>query len=129
MSNAGKWMDDHATTHWSEGLQPVIFSINTRTTYITKKTPYELVFGQDPRADSHHWRAVHQASLSGPVEIDDLQIESFTTATDLSKQKPSQSRSLLIKFSPSKKLIRRSKCNYTILIFKCIEYIVFFSEY
>ena len=30
-------MDDHATTHGSEGLQPVIFSINTRTTYINKK--------------------------------------------------------------------------------------------
>ncbi|CAF4939301.1 unnamed protein product [Rotaria sp. Silwood1] len=110
----GKWMDNHATTHWSEGLQPVIFSINTRTTYVTKKTPYQLVFGQDSRSDCHHWQAVHQASLSGPVEIDDLQIESFTTETNLYNQKPSQSGSLLVRFSPSKKSTKRSKSNIDI---------------
>ncbi|CAF3763851.1 unnamed protein product [Rotaria sp. Silwood1] len=70
--------------------------------------------GQDPRSDCHHWQATHQASLSGPVEIDDLQIESFTTETNLYNPKPSQSRSLLVKFSPSKKSTKRSKLNIDI---------------
>ncbi|CAF4931021.1 unnamed protein product [Rotaria sp. Silwood1] len=73
-----------------------------------------LVVGQDPRSDCHHWQATHQASLSGPVEIDDLQIESFTTETNLYNPKPSQSRSLLVKFSPSKKSTKRSKLNIDI---------------
>jgi hypothetical protein len=54
-SFSGKWMDNHETTHWSEGLAPIIFAINTRTTATTKKMPYQLVFGQDPRADYHYW--------------------------------------------------------------------------
>lgn len=90
----GKWMDDHQTNHWSEGLGPTIFSINTRTTYTTTKTPYQLVFGQDPRSDSHHWRAVHDASVNGDVEIDDLQIDSVPLMSSVIKKKSTRSASL-----------------------------------
>lgn len=41
-------MDDHGSSRWSEGISPVIFAINTRSTCTTKKSPYEMVFGQDP---------------------------------------------------------------------------------
>ena len=47
----GKWMDDHSSNHWSLGLLSVNFHINTRTTHTTKKTPYQLVFGQHPRTN------------------------------------------------------------------------------
>jgi hypothetical protein len=32
----GKWMEDHSTNHWADGLSSVIFSINTRITHTTK---------------------------------------------------------------------------------------------
>jgi hypothetical protein len=65
-------MDDHSTHHWSEGLSPVIFAINTRTTHTTKKTPFELVFGQQPRSDMHYWTALHDATIDTDIQMDDL---------------------------------------------------------
>ena len=47
----GKWMDDHSSKHWSLDLASIIFHINTRTTRITKKTPYRSVFGLHPRTN------------------------------------------------------------------------------
>jgi hypothetical protein len=44
-------MDDRSTHHWFEGLSTVIYAINNRTTHITKKTPYQLVFGQEPKTN------------------------------------------------------------------------------
>ena len=106
----GKWMENKASTHWSEGIQPVIFSINTRTSYITKKTPFQLVFSQDPRADCHQWRALHEASTKDSIEIDDLQIDSITRAPNSVKKIPSQSISSLSMLLPLKKTIETSKC-------------------
>ena len=109
-------MDNHETAHWSEGLPPVIFAINTRTTATAKKTPYQLVFGQDPRADYHHWREVHDASLSGIVEIDDLQIESVKQLTEFSTNKRTRSVSFSSAMSPSKKCRARSRCEISLAI-------------
>ena len=76
----GKWMEDHSTDHWSDGLAPVIFSINTRTTCTTKKTPYQLVFGQDIRADRHHWNSIHESAKRNNIVINDLLIDKFGEA-------------------------------------------------
>ena len=54
-SFSGKSIDNHETTHWSEGLPPIIFLINPHTTATTQKTPNQFVFGHDPRADYHYW--------------------------------------------------------------------------
>ena len=103
-------MDDHGTTHWSEGLAPVIFAINTRTTATTKKTPFQLVFGQDPRADSHYWRAVHDASLTGLVEIDDLLIDTIQKPSQSPANEPKRSVSFVVSVESTKKPRRRSLC-------------------
>ena len=71
----GKWMEDHSTDHWSDGLLPVIFSINMRTTCTTKKTPYQLVFGQDLRAGQHHWNSIHESAKRNNIIINDLFID------------------------------------------------------
>jgi hypothetical protein len=71
----GKWMDDHSTHHWSEGLAPVIHAINTRTTHTTKKSPYQLVFGQQPRTNIHYWKSLHDAALTNDIQMDDLIID------------------------------------------------------
>ena len=71
----GKWMEDHSTDHWADGLAPVIFSINTRTTSTTKKTPYQLVFGQDIRADRHYWNSIYESAKINNILINDLLID------------------------------------------------------
>ncbi|CAF3025081.1 unnamed protein product, partial [Rotaria sp. Silwood2] len=44
-----KWMHCHHTNNWSKGLGPVVYAINTNNVAkITNKTPYEMVFKQDP---------------------------------------------------------------------------------
>jgi hypothetical protein len=71
----GKWMEDHSSVHWTEGLPSVIYSINTRTTHTTKKTPYQLVFGQEPRTNSHYWQSLHDAASTDDIQMDDLIID------------------------------------------------------
>ena len=73
----GKWMEDHKTHHWAEGLPSVIFSINNRTSFSTKKTPYELVFGQDARANSHYWKSVCDSSILHSTFMKDLMIDTL----------------------------------------------------
>lgn len=75
-------MDDHSTNHWSEGLSSVIFAINTRMSHITKKTPYQLVFGQEPRANIHHWKSLHDTAVINDVEMDDLLIDKIGTVNN-----------------------------------------------
>ncbi|CAF1467466.1 unnamed protein product [Didymodactylos carnosus] len=48
----GKWMPTNNSSHWSEGLLPVMYGINTRISSVTKTTPYQVMFGQPPRLDS-----------------------------------------------------------------------------
>ena len=109
-------MDDHETTHWSKGLPSVIFSINTRTTATTKRTPFQLVFGQDPRTDYHHWRAVYDASLNGPVEIDDLLIDFVKPSTKISENKPVRSVSFSAEILSVRKHRKRSWCKNMMVI-------------
>lgn len=74
----GKWMEDHGSSHWALGLPSVIFRINTRTTHTTRKTPYQLVFGQNPRTNAHYWQSVHDAAMDRDVIINDLVIDKIT---------------------------------------------------
>ncbi|CAF4516747.1 unnamed protein product, partial [Didymodactylos carnosus] len=55
--------------HWSDGLLPVIYGINTRVSSTTKSTPYEVMFGQSPRSDSEFWKLVSQ---NGILDEEDL---------------------------------------------------------
>ena len=48
----GKWIDSTKSSHWSEGLLPMVYGINTRLSSVTKTTPYHVMFEQPPRADS-----------------------------------------------------------------------------
>ncbi|KAK7091747.1 hypothetical protein V1264_009390 [Littorina saxatilis] len=64
----GKWMDEHGTD-WSRGLKFVVHAINTSVSSTTGTTPFELVFGQKPRADQALWE---QLAAQGVVHEDDL---------------------------------------------------------
>ena len=54
---------------WSMGLKFVVLSMNTSTASGTGKTPYELVFGQPPRA-SH--ASIEQLAEQGLLDEEDL---------------------------------------------------------
>ncbi|CAF4652904.1 unnamed protein product, partial [Didymodactylos carnosus] len=59
----GKWLTTNNSIHWSKGLLPVVYGINTRVSCVTKKTPYEVMFGQPPRSDSEFWKLVDQNNI------------------------------------------------------------------
>jgi len=50
-SKLSKWMQRNRSTLWSQGLDYVIYAINTSYCRVTRYMPYELVFGQKPRAN------------------------------------------------------------------------------
>jgi hypothetical protein len=54
----GKWLDTNVTTDWPSGLGPVMFAINTSIARTINKTPFEVVFGQRPRADDYVWKSI-----------------------------------------------------------------------
>lgn len=91
-------MDDNSTNHWSEGLSTVIYQINTRTTHTTKKTPYELVFGQKPKSNFHYWKSLHDSALHDAVVYDDLLIDKIcdTPSTSPSIEKKKTENSITI---------------------------------
>ncbi|CAF2132348.1 unnamed protein product [Rotaria magnacalcarata] len=59
----GKWMATTKSSHWSEGLLPVVYGINTRLSSVTKTTPYQVMFGQEPRSNSEFWRLVQKEEI------------------------------------------------------------------
>lgn len=75
-------MDDHSTHHWSQGLPSVIYAINNRTTHTTKKTPYQLVFGQEPKTDMVYWKGLYDAAVKNDVSMDDLIIDKIDRTDD-----------------------------------------------
>jgi hypothetical protein len=48
------------STSWSFALAPVIYGINIRMSSVTKTTPYEVIFGQQPCSDSDFWKLIQQ---------------------------------------------------------------------
>ncbi|CAF1366379.1 unnamed protein product, partial [Didymodactylos carnosus] len=65
----GKWLCTNNSSHWSEGLLPVIYGINTRVSSVTKKSPYEVLFDQAPRSDSEFWKIIDEKKI---VDEEDL---------------------------------------------------------
>ncbi|CAF1373824.1 unnamed protein product [Didymodactylos carnosus] len=65
----GKWLCTNNSSHWSEGLLPVIYGINTRVSSVTKKSSYEVLFGQAPRSDSEFWKIIDEKKI---VDEEDL---------------------------------------------------------
>ena len=64
----GKWMDENGT-EWSKGLKFVVHAINTSVSSTTGTSPYQVVFGQHPRADQSRWSALAAQGIS---DEDDL---------------------------------------------------------
>jgi transposase InsO family protein len=73
----GKWMSSNNSSSWSSALLPVVYGINTRISTVTKKTPYEVMFGQAPRSDSDFWKIVRENGIEDeehlPTQVDDLE--------------------------------------------------------
>jgi hypothetical protein len=59
----GKWMCTNNSASWSFALAPFIYGINTRMSSVTKTTPYEVMFGQQPRSDSDFWKLIQQNGI------------------------------------------------------------------
>ncbi|CAF4877736.1 unnamed protein product, partial [Rotaria sp. Silwood1] len=74
----GKWLDVNKTSDWPSGLGPVMLSINNCTSQSTKKTPYEMVFGQPCRIDHEFWLELHKelSTSDSTVNEEDL-LDSF----------------------------------------------------
>ena len=47
----GKWMMIHEATQWSVGIYAVAYQKNNRWHRTIKNTPYNLVYGQNPRVE------------------------------------------------------------------------------
>jgi len=58
----GKLMEDRKTTAWSICLPPTLYSMNTSLARGVQMTPYEIVFGQKPRADYDSWKLIDEQS-------------------------------------------------------------------
>jgi hypothetical protein len=65
----GKWMALSNSVHWSDGLLPVIYGINTRLSVVTKTTPYHVMFGQEPRSDSEFWKYVKENGITDEEDL------------------------------------------------------------
>ncbi|CAF4638969.1 unnamed protein product, partial [Rotaria sp. Silwood2] len=65
----GKWMTTNNSSHWSNGLLPVVYGINTRLSDVTKTTPYQVMFGQAPRSDSNFWKLTEETKI---IDEEDL---------------------------------------------------------
>jgi len=59
----GKWMCTNNSASWFFALAPVIYGINTRMSSVTKTTPYEVMFGQQPRSDSDFCKLIQQNGI------------------------------------------------------------------
>ena len=59
----GKWMAMNSSSHWFDGLLPVVYDINTRLSTVTKTTPYQVMFGQEPRSNSDFWKLVQKKEI------------------------------------------------------------------
>ncbi|CAF1176410.1 unnamed protein product [Rotaria sordida] len=56
----GKWLETNESRDWPSGLGPVMLAISSCRSQSTKKTPYEMVFGQRVRSDHDFWLQIHQ---------------------------------------------------------------------
>ncbi|CAF3972471.1 unnamed protein product [Didymodactylos carnosus] len=83
----GKWMRQNNTKAWSKGelrgvewnfclseliclgLSPVIYALNTSYAESTKKTPYEVVFGQQPRCDLEMWKILADSGIEDEEDL------------------------------------------------------------
>ncbi|RIB10284.1 hypothetical protein C2G38_2206534 [Gigaspora rosea] len=68
----GSWMEETKRTDWSIGLPFVIWAMNNQVCNVTKSTPYELVFGQQPQADSQMISMLHCQNI---VHEEDIPLE------------------------------------------------------
>ncbi|CAF1243577.1 unnamed protein product [Didymodactylos carnosus] len=80
----GKWMSSTNSEHWSDGLLPVVYGINTRVACGIKCTPYEVIFGQKPHSDSDFWRIIKDQNIEDedmlPVPIETQQESGESTS-------------------------------------------------
>ncbi|CAF1475533.1 unnamed protein product, partial [Didymodactylos carnosus] len=65
----GKWMQQNNTKAWSKGLSPAIYALNTSYAESTKETPYEVVFGQQPRCDLERWRILANSGIEDEEDL------------------------------------------------------------
>ena len=78
----GKWVDEDGE-QWSKGLKFVVHAINTSTAKATGKTPYELVFGQQPREDFFTLQTLADQNVLNEEDIDPAILEEATRVESL----------------------------------------------
>ncbi|CAF0723680.1 unnamed protein product [Adineta steineri] len=77
----GKWLEKNKTSNWPDALGPVMLAINNSISQSTKKSPYEMVFGQTLRIDHDFWEEIQKQSknciIINEEEIDESIINEF----------------------------------------------------
>ncbi|CAM4847562.1 unnamed protein product [Rotaria magnacalcarata] len=63
----GKWLETNKSLDWPQGLGSVMLAMNNCISQSTKKTPYEMVFGQSVRNDHDFWLQLHQQSINKTI--------------------------------------------------------------
>lgn len=57
------WMKENNTTEWARGVNKVCYEFNTTFKTISKKVPYEIVFGRLLRNDDSIWDILLQSGI------------------------------------------------------------------
>ncbi|CAF4131102.1 unnamed protein product, partial [Adineta steineri] len=77
----GKWLEKNKTSNWPDTLGPVMLAINNSISFSTKKSPYEMVFGQTLRIDHDLCEEIQKQSKNSIIineeEIDESIINEF----------------------------------------------------
>ncbi|XP_046581445.1 KRAB-A domain-containing protein 2-like [Haliotis rubra] len=71
----GKWMEENPDRGWVQGLLRVTYAINTSTSSTTRKSPYEVVFGQPPRTDCAVLEILDEQGIQDEDDLTDLFIQ------------------------------------------------------
>ena len=65
----GKFMQDRDTNHWMSCLLPAVYSMNTSLAQRIKHTPFEVVFGQQPRLNMTLWQSISNQSIKNEEDL------------------------------------------------------------
>ncbi|CAF3372080.1 unnamed protein product [Rotaria socialis] len=89
----GKYLEKNKTLNWPDALGSVMLAMNNSMSQATKKTAYEMVFGQALRIDHDFWQEIYKQSKNCSVineeEIDESILIDFNLFNEPSTTKDS----------------------------------------
>ncbi|CAF4391972.1 unnamed protein product [Rotaria magnacalcarata] len=96
----GKWLEKNKTLNWPNALGPVMLAMNNSMSQSTKKTAYEMVFGQALRIDHDFWQEIHKQSKNSSIVNEEEIDESIVNDFNLFNESSTANDSTCIDISP-----------------------------